>query len=71
MYEEGWLTAGYSNVGLYKRLNTCLDVHFVIKSSALAVSMKGGWLTAGYNNVGLYKRLNTSLCIHFTIISSV
>jgi hypothetical protein len=39
----GWLTAGYSNVGLYKRLSTSLDVHFVIKSSVLAdmVSMKG------------------------------
>ena len=58
----GWLTAGYSNVGLYKRLSTSLDVHFVIKSSVLAdmVSMKG-WLTAGYADVGLYKRLSTSM----------
>ena len=32
----GWLTAGYTNVGLYKRLSTSLDVHFVIKSSVLA-----------------------------------
>ncbi len=38
-----WLTAGYSDVGLYKRLSTSLDVHFVIKGSVLAdmVSMKG------------------------------
>jgi hypothetical protein len=59
----GWLTAGYNNVGLYKRLSTSLDVHFVIKSSVLAdmVSMKEGWLTAEYTDVGLYKRLSTSM----------
>ena len=58
-----WLTAGYSDVGLYKRLSTSLDVHFVIKSSVLAgmTSMKEGWLTAEYNDVGLCKRLSTSM----------